>query len=91
MWKLTEKATCYLEETFYERGTGWFKWLGYFMKKTYRRLQINFDKEVGREKGSYKGGTLGTSANIEYGWNWRFAFREFAMKNCFTNVQFLDY
>jgi hypothetical protein len=61
-------ATCFIEERQYEKGTGWFKWLKYFIKpEFFRTLDINFDKEVGYEKGSWKGGTMGHSIDIEYG------------------------
>ena len=61
-------ATCYIEERQYEHGTGWFKWLKYFIKpEIYRSLDIDFNKEVGYEKGSWKGGTTGHSVDIENG------------------------
>ena len=52
-------------ETFVEErecllGTGWFRWLGYLAPtKRSRSLDIAFKSEVGPEKGSWKGGTLG--------------------------------
>lgn len=43
-------------------GTGWFRWLGYLRtKKVYRGLDLDFDKDVGRDKGSWKGGMMGHS------------------------------
>jgi hypothetical protein len=61
-------ATCYIEERQYQQGTGWFKWLKYFIRpEIFRSLNIQFNKEVGYEKGSWKGGTMGHSINIEYG------------------------
>ena len=61
-------ATCYIEERHYQHGTGWFKWLKYFIKpEIFRSLNIEFNKEVGYEKGSWKGGTMGHSIDIEYG------------------------
>ena len=36
----------------------WFKWTKLF-SKTIRSIEIEFDQEVGKEKGSWKGGTLG--------------------------------
>ena len=40
-------------------GTGWFKWLSLFVPDRHRKgLDLRFDKEIGRRKGSYKGGTL---------------------------------
>lgn len=56
------KARTIIEETVYKTGEGYFKWLSWFMPNTYfRRLDIDFDKETGPEKGSWKGGTLGLS------------------------------
>ena len=50
----------YVEERERRLGTGWFRWLGYLVpKKMSRSLDIRFKSEVGPEKGSWKGGTLG--------------------------------
>lgn len=35
--------------------------------KEFIRLEIKFDKETGKEKGSWKGGTMGTSIDISVG------------------------
>lgn len=41
-------------------GTGWFKWLGLIAPmRQHRSLEIEFSREVGPGKGSWKGGTLG--------------------------------
>lgn len=54
------EATTKIEQRQWRLGTGWFKWLGFLRtKKTSRSLDISFNKEVGPEKGSWKGGTLG--------------------------------
>ena len=54
------KASVYVEERQWRLGTGWFRWLGYLRTRRIRRsLDIRFDKELGPEKGSWKGGTLG--------------------------------
>lgn len=59
-------ATCYLETAMYRKGTSWCKFLGYlFPPKFYRKMDIEFVKETGRQKKSWKGGTMGTSCNIE--------------------------
>lgn len=51
-----------IEETVYRKGIGKFKWVSWFTKPLiYRNLKIEFDKETGPEKGSWKGGTTGTS------------------------------
>jgi hypothetical protein len=61
-------ATCYISEMRHEHGTGWFKWLSFFVKPLItRRLDLSFSNEIGYEKGSWKGGTTGHSVNIEYG------------------------
>lgn len=53
-------ATTHIEEREWLFGEGWFKWLSLFRAPMIRRsLDIRFSKEVGPEKGSWKGGTLG--------------------------------
>lgn len=53
-------ATTFIEERQWERGEGRFKWLSWFYKPMIRReLNLEFSSEVGREKGSWKGGTIG--------------------------------
>lgn len=55
------RVETYIEEREWRFGTGWFSWLSLFRKPKVRRsLSINFDKEVGPEKGSWKGGLRGT-------------------------------
>lgn len=75
-------ASCHIEEREWHRGTGWFKWLKWFSKPKIRRdLDISFDYEVGPEKGSWKGGTVGTGIEMlpyEYPLN---AFKRFCQKD----------
>lgn len=53
-------ATTMIEEREWAFGTGWFKWLSWFRQNRIRRsLDLQFSAEVGPEKGSWKGGTLG--------------------------------
>jgi hypothetical protein len=53
-------ASVYAEEREHRLGTGWFRWLGYLRTMRVRRaLDIRFSSELGRDKGSWKGGTLG--------------------------------
>lgn len=62
------KATCYIEEREWHFGTGYFSWLKWFRKAMIKRsLSISFDKETGKEKGSWKGGTVGCSAEMQKG------------------------
>ena len=59
-------AKTVLEETVYKLGEGYFKWLSWFFKsRQYRHLDIEFNKETGPDKGSWKGGTTGISFNAE--------------------------
>lgn len=52
----------FIEEREWRFGEGMFKWLSLFRKpKIVRSLSIELDKEMGPEKGSWKGGTTGTS------------------------------
>ena len=54
------RADTHIEEREWMFGTGWFKWLSIFRPRKIRRsLAIDFSEEVGPEKGSWKGGTLG--------------------------------
>lgn len=68
-------ATTHIEEREWLFGEGWFKWLSWFRKPMVRRvLEINFNKEVGPEKGSWKGGTLGHGIDLENGEDHKAAF-----------------
>lgn len=44
----------------------WFMWTNLFSKKT-KSLDINFDQEVGKGKGTWKGGTLGCGYSFKAG------------------------
>lgn len=71
-------ATCHVEEREWRFGVGWFKWLSLFRKpKIQRSLDMRFSSEVGPEKGSWKGGTIGTATEIEPGELCEFAFRRY--------------
>lgn len=53
-------ATCMVEEMEWRFGDKWFKWLSWFRRPKIRRsLDIEFDYELGSDKSSWKGGTLG--------------------------------
>lgn len=59
------RATCRVEEREWKFGTGWFKWLSLFRAPRIRRsLDLDFSEEVGPEKGSWKGGILGTGIEM---------------------------
>lgn len=61
-------ATCRIEQREWKWGEGWFKWLSVFKKSFIRNyLDIYYDKETGTGKGSWKGGTIGESCEIQNG------------------------
>lgn len=72
------KAKTHIEEREWRFGTGWFKWLSLFRSPKVRRsLDIEFDSEVGPEKGSWKGGLMGTGIEMLPGELHEAAFRRF--------------
>jgi hypothetical protein len=71
-------ATTRLNEREWRFGEGWFKWLSLFAKpKISRSLGIEFSGETGRRKGSWKGGTIGHSIEVEAGETHEQAFRRY--------------
>ena len=71
-------VTAHIEEREWKFGEGWFKWLSLFRRPMVRRsLAINFDKECGPEKGSWKGGLMGTSIAMLPGELHEAAFRRY--------------
>jgi len=72
------KATTRIEEMEWHFGEGWFKWLSLFRRaKVCRSLKIEFSAEVGPEKGSWKGGTVGHSIDMLPGELHEAAFRRY--------------
>ena len=71
-------ATTHIEEREWKFGEKWFRWLSLFRRNMVRRsLSIEFDKECGPEKGSWKGGTMGTSIDMLPGELHEAAFRRY--------------
>ncbi|QPF81643.1 hypothetical protein IC762_17610 [Bradyrhizobium genosp. L] len=71
-------ATTKIEEREWLFGEGWFKWLSWFRKPMIRRsLDISFSGETGPEKGSWKGGTVGTGIDMLPGELHEAAFRRY--------------
>lgn len=71
-------ATTRIEEREWHFGTGCFKWLsGFRSAKIRRSLNIELSDEMGREKGSWKGGTMGTSIEMTQTELHESAFRRF--------------
>lgn len=55
----------YLEIREWKRGDGLFKWMSWFRKGIFKRsLELDFTKEVGKSKGSWKGGMIGHSIEL---------------------------
>lgn len=74
-------ATTLIEERQWKRGCGKFKWVSWFCKdKVIRSLDIAFSDEVGPEKGSRKGGTLGHGIDMLPGESHQQAFRRYCDK-----------
>lgn len=72
------EAATNIEEREWRFGEGWFKWLSLFRRPKVRRsLNIEFSAEVGPEKGSWKGGTMGTSIDMLPGELHEGAFRRY--------------
>lgn len=71
-------ATTRIEEREWRFGDKWCSWLSIFRKpKINRTLDIHFSSEVGPEKGSWKGGTVGTGIDMLPGELHEAAFRRF--------------
>ena len=71
-------ATTTIEEREWRFGTGWFRWLSWFRRpRICRTLDIEFSGETGREKGSWKGGTVGTGIEMEPGELHESAFKRY--------------
>lgn len=71
-------ATTRIEEREWRAGVGYFKWLSLFRKpKISRSLDIMFSGETGPEKGSWKGGTIGTGIEMLPAEDHEAAFRRY--------------
>lgn len=56
----------YITEREWRHGTSWCRWLGWLRKPLIRRtLEITFEKEVGPSKGSWKGGLIAHSIELQ--------------------------
>ncbi len=76
-----EASTC-IEEREYRLGEKWCKWLSLFRRpRIHRTLDISFSAEVGPEKGSWKGGTMGHGIEMRPGELHEDAFRRYCDEN----------
>jgi hypothetical protein len=81
------EVKCYIEEREWRYGTGWFKWLGTIRKPLIQRtVNLQFSKEMGRRKGTWKGGTLGHGCVINPGESIYEAFLQYALDNELTHI-----
>lgn len=72
------EATTHIEEREWTLGTKWCAWLRFFARPKVRRcLRIKFSEEVGPEKGSWKGGTVGHGIDMLPGELHEAAFRRY--------------
>lgn len=80
-------ATTKIEEREWRAGTGWFKWLSLFRElRVSRSLDLRFSAEVGKRKGSWKGGTIGHSIEMLPGELHEAAFRRYCQQEGLTFV-----
>lgn len=83
------EAECFLFKQIYHRGSGVFKWLKYITKPLeYLRCDVTYNKEVGKSKNSWKGGTLSCSFYCEdESLSIEQILREHCEKEKFTNLK----
>ena len=79
------KARLTVEEREWRRGEGKFKFLSAVVPaKISRYIDIAFNSEVGKRKGSYKGGTTGHSTSLNSGETVTEAFKRYCADNNLT-------
>lgn len=77
----------YIEEREWRFGEGWFRWLSAFRPpKVHRSLDLQFSKETGQRKGSWKGGTLGHAITLQPGELHESAFRRYCAEHQMTFI-----
>jgi hypothetical protein len=74
-------ATCRIEEQEWKRGKGLFRLLYIGRNTISRSLDISFSSEVGKRKGSWKGGTVGHSIDMLPDELHEAAFRRYCSEN----------
>lgn len=84
-------ANTKIEEREWVRGAGLFKWLRWVTKNEVQRsLDIDFSSEVGKRKGSWKGGTVGHSIRMLPGELHEQAFKRYCEENNLTYIGIKD-
>lgn len=80
-------ATTKIEEREWRFGTGWFKWLSLFRRpRVSRALDLRFSAEVGKRKGSWKGGTVGHAIKMRSSELHEAAFRRYCAQHSMVFV-----
>lgn len=75
-------ARTYIERRVWHRGSGLFRWLSLVTRPLDRRtLEIAFSGEVGQRKGSWKGGTVAHSIELQPGELHEAGFRRYCAEN----------
>lgn len=78
-------ATTHIEERKWHRCSKRWKWLSIFFKpNTEKCLRISFSSDVGKEKGSWKGGIVGTAIKLTHNENHTHAFKRFCEEKSLT-------
>jgi hypothetical protein len=81
------EAKARIEEREWRFGEGWFRWLSLFRSpKVSRSLNLEFSAEVGPRKGSWKGGTVGHSIEMQPGELHESAFRRYCEQHKLTFI-----
>lgn len=81
------KVRLRVEEREWRFGEKWFRWLSLFRKPQIRRsVDLWFSSEVGKRKGSWKGGTLGHAVEMTPGESIEAAFRRYCGKQGLTFI-----
>lgn len=76
------QAKTLMHEREYKYGRHNFKWISWFRKSNiWRTLDIEFSKETGSEKGSWKGGTLGHGIDMKEGELHESAFKRYCSEH----------
>ena len=85
------EATTHIEEREWLRGDKWCKWLSFFYApKVVRSLDIEFSKEVGPKKGSWKGGVMWTGINMLPGELHEGAFARYCLEHNLREPRVLE-
>ena len=80
-------VSCFIDEREWSRGDSWCSWLRFFFKNPIRKsLELDFSSEVGKRKGSWKGGTMGHSIEMVPCETATDAFKRYCVKEGLTFV-----